>query len=389
MKRRRSSARRGGAGELVAAATARSSGLLNDPLVVYALIFGALLAAVGVAFGGELQYYEVGTVWTGAGEPSSPGGVLVRDGKILHVGAPLKVPEKAKSIVLPKATLMPAFIDAQTYLGIKKESDRNERLKPIYPEFKITDSMNGQVLSGGTLYEEAVLTAYVSPGARTLVPGTGAVIDLGTRRVRPGLLTLSLSSDALYGDRAPTARSGMAFLLREEVPAAVAGRKVLRIFARRPDEVEMALSFAKKNGVAPILVGPERPDLLPAYGDLEGVVVVPPSTFDPKRLGRLAAASEKGVRFAFASWAANEWHVNVRFLASVAHAYGMKREAALRALTVHAAEACGVPEAGTITVGGPADFVVFGGDPLDLTAPLQYVVADGKVRYTSEGGGKP
>ncbi len=339
------------------------------------------------AAGGELLYIEVGTVWTGTGETFSPGCVLVRDGKILHVGEPASVGVDAKRLTMPKAFLMPAFTDAHTYLAIRDQSDRNEVTQPIYPEFKIGDCMTRSVIEGAALYEEGVLATYVSPGPRQLVAGRGAIIDLAAEQVVTGLLTMSISRDALCTDREPMSLAGLGLLLREKAPQAVAGATTLRIFAEEQGDAEQALAFARAQKAKAVLVGCARPDLLPAIeGAADAIVVVRP-TVTPTQLARLAQASRKGIRIAFASWAERAWEVNLRFLAALAHRYGMPRDAALRGLTTHAAEAC--ERTSVLAPGAPAEFVVFDGDPLDLSAPLVMVVAKGAVRYRTEGGAQP
>ncbi len=60
---------------------------------------------------------------------------------------------------------------------------------------------------------------------------------------------------------------------------------------------------------------------------------------------------------------------------------------ALRGLTTYAAEAC--ERSGELAAGAPADFVVFDGDPLDLSSPLALVFAKGVIRYRPEGGAQP
>jgi imidazolonepropionase-like amidohydrolase len=281
--------------------------------------------------------------------------------------------------------VVPAFIDAHTYLGIKDRDDRNERLRAIYAEFKIADALEGSTIRGATLFEEGLLRAYVSPGPGAVVAGLGAVIDLARGDVAPGVLTLSTTDDTLSRDREPTAPSGVGLVMREQVPPIVKGRAVVRVFAEQPHEIALALGCAREAGARAVLVGVDRPDLLADSEPPAGTAVITRPSIDPVRLKRLAHATGKGVRCAFASWAADEWHVNIRFLASVAHAYGVSREAALAGLTVDAAYACDLGGAGALAVGGRADLNIFGGDPLDLRSPLLYVVAGGRIRHTSEG----
>ena len=361
----------------------------NDTMTLRArrIALGAALAlCMGLAAGGETLHIEVGTVWTGAGESFSPGCVLMKDGRLLHVGGPLIVEPGTRSLSFPAAVLMPPLIDAHTYLTIKHPEDLNEVTRPIFPSYRIADSMYAQVVASAPLFEEGVCAAYVSPGPRQLVAGLGAVIDVGRLAVEPGLLTLSVSGDALCRDRAPTSLAGLALMLRDEVPAAVGPRDQVRIFAAARHEVELALSFAREHKSRAVLVGVEHPDAPAVREAGPDVIVVPKPDVTPRGLARWARASESGVRFAFASWADDVWHVNVRFLAALAHRSGMPREAALMALTAHAAEACGLEGRGVVKAGGPAEFVVFGGDGLDLTSPVLLVVVDGRVRYTMEQG---
>jgi imidazolonepropionase-like amidohydrolase len=353
------------------------------------LIAAALCALVCAprAMGGDLVCIEVGTVWTGAGESFSPGCVLVRDGKILHVGDVATVGANVQRIAYPKGFLMPAITDAHTYLNVRDEADRNEATLPICPDFRIADCLTASTLKGVALYEEGVLATYVSPGPRQLVAGRGAVIDLGAEAVLAGLLTMCVSQEALSTDRAPVSRAGLGLMLREQVPQAVAGATTLRIFADAPNEAEQALAFARGQKAKAVLVGCLRPELLAdVEGAAEAVVVVRP-TVTPTQLARLAQASRKGVRIAFASWAESAWEVNLRFLAALAHRYGMPRDAVLRGLTTYAAEAC--ERTCVLAAGAPSEFVIFDGDALDLSAPLVMVYAKNGIRYRAEGGAKP
>ncbi|HNR99548.1 MAG TPA: hypothetical protein PKX48_00230 [Planctomycetota bacterium] len=346
----------------------------------------ALAWALGAA-GAELVCFEVGTVWTGAGETFSPGCVLVRGGRILHAGAPATVSADAVRISFAEGFLMPALTDAHTHLAVRDRADLNEAAVPIYPQFEIADCLAAGVIESSALYEEGVLAAYVSPGPRQLVAGRGAVIDLAAEAVVPGLMTMSLTGAALRDDGEPMSRAGLALLLRDKGADAVAGAPALRIFAAEPKEVEQALAFARELKAKAVLVGCRRLDLLPGLEGAAKAVVVPAPVVTPRELGRLAEAGRKGIRFAFASWSDSVWEVNLRFLAALAHRYGLPREEALRGLTVYAAEACG--RSAVLAAGAPAEFVIYGGDPLDLRTPLCAVVAGGAVRYRPEGGVQP
>jgi imidazolonepropionase-like amidohydrolase len=91
--------------------------------------------------------------------------------------------------------------------------------------------------------------------------------------------------------------------------------------------------------------------------------------------GKLAAA---GVRFAFSSGG----YDNVRlipFQAAMSVAWGLDRDAAVRALTIEAARIFGADRSlGSIEAGKLANLVVVQGDPLEIRSRIQHVVIAGR-----------
>ena len=61
---------------------------------------------------------------------------------------------------------------------------------------------------------------------------------------------------------------------------------------------------------------------------------------------------------------------------------GLSFEGGLRAVTIHAAQICGVDgRVGSLEAGKDADIAVFSGNPLEVSAKTLYTVIDGKVVY--------
>jgi imidazolonepropionase-like amidohydrolase len=91
--------------------------------------------------------------------------------------------------------------------------------------------------------------------------------------------------------------------------------------------------------------------------------------------GRLAQA---GVKFAFSTGD----NTNVRLLpynAAMSVAWGLKREDALRALTIDAAEILGVADRlGSLEPGKDANLFIATGDPLEIRTQITRVVIAGK-----------
>ncbi len=347
-----------------------------------------VLLASGTATAQQKTYYETGTVWTGTGKVFSPGGVLVENGKLLHVGKPLKVDEKVKQIRHPDGFLLPCFVDAQTQIAVDNPAQLNEQIREVYPEFEIADLLNFKTINATMMLEEGVLAAYISPGPQTVVSGMGALLNISDRSLTTGALTLSIGEAALSRSRKPTSLAGLGAMLRDTVPAACKGHTMLRIFASKPHEAELALQFAHNQKATAVLMGIERPDLFADLAHARDAILIPRPTIEPDKLRKMAEASKKGVRFAFASWADTVYHINVRFLAALAFHYGMPREEVLKGLTVHAAHASNLAGDGRLARGNRADFAVYRGDPLDLSNPLLMIIAGGTSCYTTVKGTK-
>jgi len=68
------------------------------------------------------------------------------------------------------------------------------------------------------------------------------------------------------------------------------------------------------------------------------------------------------------------------FEAAVAVGNGLPRDAALRALTIDAAELLGLSdEIGSIEEGKHADLVLYSGDPFEYTTQVCTVIIDGRI----------
>ena len=88
---------------------------------------------------------------------------------------------------------------------------------------------------------------------------------------------------------------------------------------------------------------------------------------------------------AFASWAPVTCSGDIRTSAALAVRYGVDRKEALKALTLNPAQMLGLGERlGSIEPGKDADLVVFKGDPLELTSPVEMVIVEGNVVYRRE-----
>ena len=106
---------------------------------------------------------------------TTPGVVVVQDGKIVGVGPSATVPAGAEAIDLGDATLLPGFIDAHTHLTMMYREDYAKAMldslqKPI-PEMALDASVNARVtlLSGFTTVRDVGSRKYLDAGLRNAI----------------------------------------------------------------------------------------------------------------------------------------------------------------------------------------------------------------------------
>lgn len=125
-----------------------------------------------------------GTVLPVSGPAIPDGTVILQGGKIMAVGAGVRIPGNATVIDATGKYVMPGVIDAASHIGIGA-SDLNEASDPVTPALRAWESYNPfgefgagprgplrnvEALSGG------VTTMYVAPADAALIGGQGAVV---------------------------------------------------------------------------------------------------------------------------------------------------------------------------------------------------------------------
>jgi imidazolonepropionase-like amidohydrolase len=204
-------------------------------------------------------------------------------------------------------------------------------------------------------------------------------------------------------DREPTSRAGLTALIREELSLAKAhqaetfdpGLAVLKrvadadlpayICAYTVDEIASAMTIIDEFGLNAVLVEAGEGDEIADMIAKRNLPVIYPSllTFskdkDLRRAGRLAGS---GVKLAVGSAAPRTALHDLRTSAILAAKYGLDSEAALRSLTIDAADILGIADrVGSIRQGKDADLVILSGDPLQLTSGVEMVLINGNIVY--------
>lgn len=324
--------------------------------------------------------------------------LLVRQGKVAYVGdeIPAEAKTGAKLVDYGAAVLVPGFVLPPTTLG--RERDLAEGALPFTPDLRAVEAFDPWQEELLRLPQHGVTSLLLAPSPRNLAGGLGALVKPGNeaaggRVVTPELhLALSLAQVSRNPEREPTSLMGAIDALRTALQKAKSGlatgpdAMILRgvldgsrkatIAADTYPELLGALDLAREFGFQPVLLGAtEAHKLMPRLLEQKATVVLQPLRFDqPERqlqLPRLLA--EAGVPFCFGGSAES-----LRLSAVLAVKHGLDRKTALTALTRTPAQTFDqTTQVGALRQGCGADFVVFGGDPLDLGSPHLATWIDG------------
>ena len=120
---------------------------------------------------------------------TTPGMVVVQDGKIVGVGANANAPASAEVIDLGDATLLPGFIDAHTHLTMSysEDHDRSQlnRLEEPIPQMAIESTIAARVtlMAGFTTVRDVGAEHYLDVGLRNainqrVVPGPRMMVSV-------------------------------------------------------------------------------------------------------------------------------------------------------------------------------------------------------------------
>lgn len=366
------------------------------------------------------------TVYTMAGEPIVDGVVLMNGRTIEAVGssAEISVPDGYRTVEATVVT--PGLIDARSTVGLSGiynvESDQMqlETSAPMQPELRAIDAYNareelvswvrslgvttvhtghgpGAVISGQTMLvktngrtiDEAVVDSTAML-AMTIGPSVSQNFDSpGTRAKAVAMLRQKLIEAQRYregqsGDNPPSRDLGMEVLvdvLEGDVPALIT--------AHRARDIMTALRLQEEFGFELVLDGAAEAYLVTEQVRAAGVpVIVHPPMIRTYGAAENAAFTTPGVLHAagipIAFQSGYEAYVPktrvALFEAAVAVGNGLPRDAALRALTIDAAELLGLSdEIGSIEEGKHADLVLYSGDPFEYTTQVCTVIIDGRI----------
>lgn len=375
--------------------------------------------------------------------PEIPNGsVSVKDGKIESVGA--RVAARGVRVVEGKGLhVYPGMINSATLLGlseissIRESNDTNEigdfnpqltaevAINPASEHIPVTRAngittaialpsaggspglITGQAalihLDGWTWAEMTVLAdaavglqfPSLDPPRRSfLAPPGGATTPFREiqraydERIRK--LTEFLEDARRYRTAKQGRAAGFETDLKFEAMIPVLEKKVpLLVLAPREQQIRAALEFAKKENVRIVLAGcRELGKLGPGIKAANVPVILGPTLETPieedmpydQAYALPAAFYRAGIKIAFGTFDV-QFARNLPYEASMASAFGLPKDEALKSVTLNAAEIWGVADRlGSIEPRKSADLIVTDGDPLETrTQVLQEYIAGKRV----------
>lgn len=420
----------------------------NKEAIVIFLILLLLPVYLGAD---ELLVIRAKKIYTVSSGLLENGRIFVSNGKILRVGKNLAVPDGAR--VIEADTVIPGLIDIHSHLGVysvpgvKENEDGNEMTTPVTPQVRALDSFNFEDpalkigLAGG------VTTIVSRPGSGNVIGGTSIAVKLKNAPPEQMILkeicdlkmTIEGNPVAFHGryGRMPTSMMGVYYLARQAFVEAQAYQK---------DWKKYFLDKEAGKDVIPPLKDIGKDALVMALkGEIPIHIHVNTAA---EIMSCIRLADEFGLKLTLAhcTWAyliteelakRKDVHFNVgpaMFLsyfdnmlqfkncpailanaglnvslqidavsgrqpgqqhllhtAALCVRYGMKKDDALKAITIRGAQAVLLDKRiGSIEKGKDADMVFLDGDPFEILTSVKKVMIDGKIEYHDiSRGNKP
>jgi imidazolonepropionase-like amidohydrolase len=396
---------------------------------------------IALAFGGastaSAQTIAItgGTVYPVSGPKIEHGTVIIRDGKIIAVGANVSVPAGAQTVDATGKWVTPGLINASTQLGVEEvqavSSTSDERAtgtNGVAASFRVVDGFNPHSVMIQPARNDGVTSVVDLPQSAGVIFGQAGFVDLapGDMIVRSSAAMVGQfgNTSAGFGRRGAGAegytRGEMAARLRElfddvktyagnkaaydraqsrplsasradleALIPVVEGRLPLVLYVDRASDIREGMSITKAYGIKLVVAGGAEAwevaaELAAAKVPvLTGTLDNIPQSFEQlgQRQDNIVLLRKAGVTVALIGNSGEEdaspFNVrNIRQDAGTAVAYGLSWDEALRAVTLAPAEIFGVAErVGTLQAGRDANVVVWSGDPFEFsTRPVAVLV---------------
>lgn len=365
------------------------------------------------------------------------GDILIEDGKIKAIGENLEISSGAETIDANGKQIFPGFIDAHTHLGLWEDgmgfegADGNEETDPITPQLNPIDGINPMDKNFTEALQGGITSVCTTPGSANVMGGQCIAIKTFGRRIDNMVIKNPVASKIAFGEnpkscygrdeKMPQTRMAIASLLRENLKKAeeyldeielymehedhdkpeydirmeslipVLKKEIpFKVHAHRADDIFTAIRIAKEFDVNLTLDHCTEGHLIAedlleeGYPTIVGPSLSERSKIELRNLTFETAGilSNTGVNVSLTT---DHPVIPVQYLpicAGIAVKHGMKKDEAIKAMTINPAKALGIDDkVGSIEVGKDADIVIWDGSPLEIQSNVLFTIVNGKIVY--------
>ncbi|MEY2807508.1 MAG: hypothetical protein RIR65_1925 [Planctomycetota bacterium] len=341
-----------------------------------------------LALGGGDVALRADKVWIDGSNSIDKGMVLVRDGRIVEVGAKLDLDEGVQ-VVECQGHLTAGLVALRAQVGVAGAA--LDPTRAALPEARVAHALRRDDPAFAGLRAQGITAVVVAPDAAKLLPGATAVAKTtGALVSERAHLSVVFGASALSANREPTSYARQGEMLAElfakpegALLAAKRGQLPILFEVQSKPELRRAIDFARERKLTGALSGaPLAGELAREIAESKLAVVVAAGGAGEPRREALATAelAKAGVPFGFGLDAPRDPSQNLRLVAALAVRHGMPRQAAHDGLTKTAASIAGLSErAGMVKAGFDADLVLWSGDPLELSSAPKAVWIEGAL----------
>lgn len=339
-----------------------------------------------------------------------PAVLRISDGKIVGVSksvdGALEAIEDKPMFDLVDVVVTPGLVSCHANFGLERVIDPQSEpdASLVVAADGVARDFNGEM----KLVRNGLLRALLAPGSSNPISGSVSLIRVGTNEsasVRDAATKFVLSNSGRNPNRFPSSLAGQIQIVSQSLkgvllpsrvfmPISVerklddrrllslkdvsSGKRVAMIEAQSDAEIRAALQLIETYKLNAFLLGPSQIKThLDRILKTKATIVAEPLTANSYDwyVDDIVQAAKAGIPICFAGESAEQ----LRLVAALAVSAGADPDQILGAL-------CEVPKALSeasastgLTVGGPADFVLWSGSPLNLGAKPLHVLVDGQV----------
>jgi len=410
-----------------------------------AILIGILLCAVFLGAADEVMVIKNARILTVTKGEIQQGTLVIKNGKIAHVGEPAAVPDGAVILDAAGMIITPGLIDSHSHLGLGPSggvTEDNEMSNPVTPQLRIIDSIHPEGVaphrnSFRHAVSQGVTTIIARPGSGNVIGGQSAALKLTGKTVDDMLLVFPCDMKMAMGRKGygakgmmPVTKMGTAYLVRKamldamefkqaqerfqqekkkkpeaappkrdlknEAMLMVLERKIpVHIHASPVDDIMTAVRLGDEFDFFKLSIGhgDESYKIADELAQRGVVVVVGPQMIGFDDNGRLINLADyltrNGVEVCIMTDADVVQQEYLRFQAAIAVKYGMEPLEALKAITINPAKLVGMEDRiGSLEIGKDADLVIFDGDPFAFQTSVFKVFINGKTVYSKGKSGE-